>query len=907
MPNLNELSVWVLIPAALMLIVLTALATSFFLNIKFRKWLKNNEPDKFNYLEELNNNSDNQYSVLINNMQDGVFVLKDIHIRFANTAFALMIGYKAEELIGKTPKIFTHRDDFLKVVKIYKQILAGDKITDDFEIRLINKNSGNNVFVHIHLSAITYREDFALLGTVKNITTRKKQEDILRKLSAAVEQSPNSVLITDLDGLIEYVNPRFTELTGFSLHDVFKENTRILKSGNMPDEIYKEMWDTILAGNTWRGEIQNKKKNGELYWVSAAITPVKNEYGKVTHFLAIEMDITYQKFVQEEIKTHKQRLDSILNNMPVILFALDKEDNISFLQGHGLEVFGIDTKEFIGVSARIVFQNYKEILSDLSELRLGNNEPVIRRIGKNYLEIHYSTIQDKQGNFNGINGIAYDVTERFKAQTALKESEERFRSLYENSSVGIYRSTPDGKVLMANPTLVKMLGYEEFSELEDVKITDKDFHIEIDRAEYLHRLETEGIVQGMESVWKKKDGSQVFVRESARAVKNEKGTIIYFDGVIEDITLIKKTEQQLYKSEAKNEALLEAMPDVIFEISTDGYITTSQLTETDRESLGLPDEVIGKHISELTSFSVAEKTLAAIVNALKSDEIQIFEFSMDSNNVKKFFEARIKISGLNSVIAIVRDITTRKEGEELLIKAKEEAEKNDKLKTAFLAQMSHEIRTPINSILSFTSLLREEMQEKVSSDLKMSFDAIDNGSHRLIRTIDSILNMSQLQTGTYNPIIKYNDLDKDILKPAFTELKAHAVEKNLELNYILQTDKSMVRCDNYTTGQIFVNLIDNAIKYTNSGKVTIKLYKNKNGNIAVDINDTGIGISEEFLPNLFQAFSQEETGYTRKYEGNGLGLALVKNYADINNAFIKVASKKGEGTTFSVIFNEYNN
>ncbi|RJP72048.1 MAG: sensor histidine kinase, partial [Ignavibacteriales bacterium] len=234
--------------------------------------------------------------------------------------------------------------------------------------------------------------------------------------------------------------------------------------------------------------------------------------------------------------------------------------------------------------------------------------------------------------------------------------------------------------------------------------------------------------------------------------------------------------------------------------------------------------------------------------------------------------------------------------------AKEKAEKSDRLKSEFLAQMSHEIRTPINTILSFNSLLREELEDKVSEDLRTSFRTIENGGRRLIRTIDLILNMSQLQTGSYDLNIREFDILNDILENIYLEFKNFADNKNLKLDLICKTNLTRIDGDYFTIVQIFSNLIDNAIKYTNEGSVEIIIYLNSASELCIDVKDTGIGISEEFMPRLFTPFTQEESGYTRTYEGNGLGLALVKKYAEMNNIEIIVNSKKDRGSTFTVKF-----
>ena len=149
-----------------------------------------------------------------------------------------------------------------------------------------------------------------LVGIGRDITERQRAEDQLRKLSLAVEQSPASIVITDTQGNIEYVNPKFTRVTGYTLEEARGKNPRILKSGETSTDEYKKMWKTIAAGEDWRGEFHNKKKNGELFWEMASISPVKNQDNIIVNFVAVKEDITERKHV-EEVLRNTQKMESI--------------------------------------------------------------------------------------------------------------------------------------------------------------------------------------------------------------------------------------------------------------------------------------------------------------------------------------------------------------------------------------------------------------------------------------------------------------------------------------------------------------------------------------------------------------------------------------------------------------------
>jgi len=278
------------------------------------------------------------------------------------------------------------------------------------------------------------------------------------------------------------------------------------------------------------------------------------------------------------------------------------------------------------------------------------------------------------------------------------------------------------------------------------------------------------------------------------------------------------------------------------------------------------------------------------------------ELKRHSDELEKIVKLRTAAL-INLTDRLKEDIKRRQGVEEELISAKELAERSDRLKSEFLAQISHEIRTPINTIMNFVSLIKMEAESFLSDEVREGFVSIDNATVRLLRTIDLVLDMSDVEAGSYEANFVELSLQNDVIRSLFSEFEKRAAEKGLALKVtgdILLEDVKMF-LDRYTVTQIFANLIDNAIKYTKSGSVTITVSKTAE-DVSVAVSDTGIGIKEEFIPSLFDKFTQEEQGYTRKFEGNGLGLALVKKYCEINNAEIKVTSKKGEGSTFTVVF-----
>ncbi len=355
------------------------------------------------------------------------------------------------------------------------------------------------------------------------------------------------------------------------------------------------------------------------------------------------------------------------------------------------------------------------------------------------------------------------------------------------------------------------------------------------------------------------------------ALINEQGTIIEWNKGLENITGLKK---EYVVNKKQWEIQYELLPDFLKK-----------------------ETIIENYKKELTDF----------LKTGQGDWINTLNDVLIQNKHKGVIYAQQLIFPIKTekgfmAGSIMRDVTHQKLAEQELIAAKEEAERSDRIKSEFLAQMSHEIRTPINAILSFASLLKDQLSENGDPEIQEYFNTIDSGARRLIRTIDLILNMAEVKAGNYAITTKTIDLEKDILSKIMKDFYSTALQKDIRLNFIRKTEDCFIQGDNYTIVQIFNALIDNAFKYTEKGSVEIILYRDDIQQVCVEVKDTGIGISQDYLPKLFSAFSQEQTGYSRKYDGTGLGLALAKNYAGLNNADIQVISEKGVGSSFIVIF-----
>lgn len=295
-----------------------------------------------------------------------------------------------------------------------------------------------------------------------------------------------------------------------------------------------------------------------------------------------------------------------------------------------------------------------------------------------------------------------------------------------------------------------------------------------------------------------------------------------------------------------------------------------------------------------------------------SNDSELFEIS-DLGFINKTDKLSVSINKIDNTYTLVHFLTNSLEiknlnknfeREKLILNEKLKKSMNvaNEMKAVFLNQVSHEIRTPLSAMLSFASLIKEELQEHIPSDLETGFEVIKRGGDRVIRTVDLMLNMSEVLTNTFKFHPQKLNLFEDVFYNIFEKYKHMAKDKKLNFTYEIHSNNNNVFADEFMLVQIVDNLMNNALKFTNSGEVKILFYSHPNGNLIMEISDTGIGISEEFIKNLYQPFSQEEQGVLRKYEGNGLGLSLTKKYCEINKIDLRVESLKNVGTTVYLEF-----
>ena len=258
---------------------------------------------------------------ILDNALVGIVYLKHRHVVSCNRRLEEIFGYGPGELIGKSSEVFydTHQR-FETVGEDAYRVAARSRA---FSTELILKHKDGTLFRGA-LNGRVLDPAHPQEGSIwvyADISERHKAEQEIRKLLQALEQSPVSIVITNREGLIEYVNPRFTKVTGFTAEEAIGRNPRILQSGETPREIYEQLWQTLLAGKEWRGVVRNRRKNGELFWEEASMSPILDDKGEVTHYLAVKEDITERKRIEDELEQHRSHLENLVEQRTADLSA----------------------------------------------------------------------------------------------------------------------------------------------------------------------------------------------------------------------------------------------------------------------------------------------------------------------------------------------------------------------------------------------------------------------------------------------------------------------------------------------------------------------------------------------------------------------------------------------------------
>ena len=368
--------------------------------------------------------------------------------------------------------------------------------------------------------------------------------------------------------------------------------------------------------------------------------------------------------------------------------------------------------------------------------------------------------------------------------------------------------------------------------------------------------------------------------------------------ILEDITKIKKKLAELENSRQRYKVLLEAIPDMFFVIGKDGTYEDFVVKESDLFKVE-DANIIGSSIFDVGfPRNMAEKILECIHISLKNNSIETIEYSLNTPNGTYLYEMRLARLNARSVISVARDITRRKTAEFNLEKAKIKAEESDRLKSAFLANLSHEIRTPLNIITNFTRMLADG---SLGRDERMELsDAISQNGLQLLNMIDNTIHLSKIETNTVDIVTGFcsvNQLMRDIYN-RFRPLVPDGRQVKIMLDIDVPNQAFGFITDRRLLLEALHILVDNAVKYTLRGEVKMGYQMLLNEEVKFFVSDTGIGIPEEEMENIFSRFYRIKNEINDVTSGSGIGLSIAQHYIQLLGGELHIESKPGKGSTF---------
>ena len=497
-----------------------------------------------------------------------------------------------------------------------------------------------------------------------------------------------------------------------------------------------------------------------------------------------------------------------------------------------------------------------------------------------------------------------DVTVTARIDQALRESQRAYRDLFENAPIGIYRTAPDGAIVLANPALVEMLGFENLGELQTWNLERDGVHADYDRSAFKALLNRFGEVRNLEGAWRRRDGSTLHVNENARVVRGDDGEVLYYEGTIEDVTARRETEEELRTSREEYRHLVENANDVIYSCDPYGYFT--YVNPTVRVVLGYSErDFLGKHFREIIDPEVRESVeefyRKQFVTRAPNTYYEFPAVTASGDRVWIGQNVQTLMSGewVIGFQAVARDITVLKKMRDELARTRDAAIESARLKSEFLANVSHEIRTPMNGVIGMADLL---VTSAMNSEQREYAQTVRQSAESLLRIVDDILDISKIEAGKLT--VRMIEFDLDELIDDITDVFAErAAAKGIRFRSIIYPDvHRQLRGDALRVRQIIVNLVGNAIKFTPEGEVTLSVMQDSESESGVTlwflVNDTGIGIAGSDQERLFTPFMQVDGKTNRKFGGTGLGLAISKELVTLLGGRIGVASVPSEGSTF---------
>ena len=881
--------------------------------------------------EEALRESEEKYRSLVENSHTGIYIIQDGVYKFVNQKLCEITGYSREELIGM---------DFRKLIAPESSHIIEDSLKRQrgeagaacFEFKGLRKD-GERRDALVYSVPIIYKGRPAVQGNLIDITDIKRAQEKLKLLASIVENVSEAICSMDLEGRITYWNAYAETLFGYTKEEIIGKHISVLVPEDRKGEIEYCMKLASERGYISGFETERVKKSGERFPVELTATALRDDKGEIKGFISIMRDITQRKRAEEELHRRLDQLQTIYHMADAVsrAGAIDEiyEEALNALQrtlkADRAAILLFDRDGVMRFKAwRGLSEEYRKAVEGHSpwpreekkpepilipnvaeDPSLGELKPVILREGihaMGFIPLVYQgrllgkfmSYYNKPHNFSEeevrlaktiASHIAF-VIERKRAEEALRESEEKYRELFENANDLIVVFDIDGVIEEVNRAVEETLGLSR-DEIVGKRVADfihPDFHNELrERVALMVRIK-----RSPESFQEYRivdaEGRSRWVEARGRPILKN-GEVVGVQAIMRDITQRKRTEEALRESEEKYRTLIDSALDSIFLHDLDGNILEANMAAAKR--LGYTkEELLNMRIQDIIPEDRRRKYPEVVKELLEKKSI-FFEsehLRRDGTTYPVEVSARLmEFRGRKVVLAISRDVSQRKQMERQIIISEKLASLG-----VLAAGIAHELNNPLNNIYLLAQLIREDLRSgKVKEeDVKMILQQVQRASN----IIRGLLEFSREGFVNFEEV-DVNSAIEEMLDFLGDIIKRHRVRivKKLEAVPKVAGDKTMLQ-------QVLVNLITNACQaMPKGGEIRITTRKS-DGRVEIEISDTGVGIKKEHLSRIFDPFFT-----TKERNGTGLGLAVSHSIIKRHGGEITVESELGRGSTFRIV------
>jgi len=735
---------------------------------------------------------------------------------------------------------------------------------------------------------------------------RQNLQEVTKRLEKIAEMGDDGIIVFDEKYQIEFANMMASELTGFSKERLVGMDFRRLL-GEEDIGYLDQMHSEVGADESKRvcTEMQVVTENGLKRDAEVCITIAEMEKGRVKTYAYLR-DITERKRMEREIREATKRFEKIAEMGDDGIIVFDEDSRIEFANQMASEFMGLPKDHILGREFfSLIGKPDEEFLEEMVMRGEGMGEKVCTEMSlhtpQGQVKASEVCIAPTRSEDGRIKTYAYirDITERKKFEKELKESEEKFRNLFERVRHGLFISTKEGHFLDCNQAMWGLLGYQDKEEFLKIDIL-KDLYVNPeDREIFMKQVENLGFIKDFEVEFKKKNGERITVLLTATAKRDEKGTIIGYEGLNIDITDRKKMEKELKEANDFLMNLIESSVDGIIVTNTKGDILI--FNKGAEDLLGYKSEEV---VEKMNIRSIYQPGVAKeVMDKLRSPDFggigkltsfPIFHRRKDGELVEGDLSASIIYDEKGNEIAsvgIFKDLRERLRIERELQKMREALLQSEKLAAMgrLTSQIAHELNNPIYGIMNTLELLKTEIspESKRRRILDLSLSEIK----RLSEMLRNMLSFSKPEEEKRRPI-KIDELIEGILLMMEKQMK----ESNIQVETSFDPGIAEIMASTNQMRQVMLNIFKNAKEAMPKGGTLFVRTSKGDNKILIHIQDTGIGISEEIRDKIFEAFFTTK----QKVKGVGLGLSVCYGIIKDHGGDIKVESKEGKGTTFII-------